>query len=1390
MTKPAFLSAAWAISLLGSRRSGRDVFCIGFRIVFQFNQGFRQCIGPAARTWLRVQMRKSWPPPAGRLVIALILGAAIHLTPAGRGAETQGNIAILQDDVPVAGAASSPDHLAAILKQAGFAPAFLTSEQLAHATELNRDRYDVLVLPYGASFPVSAAENFRKFLHAGGKFFSMGGYAFDNLLERTTNGWRAYQPPTPPKLDGAAWFYEIPAAELRGRGKLTFRGFLKTDGVTGPGFAHFSVYQIAADGSLPTWRDLCQVRGSEDWKEHRFGFEVDPQAATVSLRAGLYRCRGTAWFDDVRLTDEAGNVLLDTDFERPLAPDRPVPRSWWRSPQELCTWQSTLAHSGSSALQVKLGYEVPPVERLNTRHGRPEDGLEVEPAQLGVFQADYLIERARSLAAAPTQAIIDRALQLDGPVEGWAACGVVGWNEARWLPLLNAYDSFGRLRGAAGAMLRHYAGTWAGSSWAFFGVENRDLFAPGQPAMAEAFVSILRSLVRDTYFASLTTEHSCYRQGEPVKFLIPVFNGGRKPHEVLIDLEIYPGEPDVLEDMPGKISPGARPHRRPMANLKFPVRAFPRQTNLVTGEWKPPRFTTDFYHLVARLRDGTNEVDRMESGFVVQDSEVVRSGPKLSYRDNYLRFGKRPLFLFGTDDWSYIFNTVRETPLQWLRDMRQRRDLGVMLYENLQFGLPRSPAHQEQLFRKVDGVVQLAQKYDQVYFPGLLIGYNAATSDAELAVQRSYCRDFAQRYGGVAGLIYYLNGDYRCELSDAVTPQWNEFLRARYGSDAKLREAWGRSAPGQPLGQIPAEDYHDWEQTWDDVSAYDRNGFRAWLLRRWNRTLISGIREFDTSHPTSGEFYQVPHSGVDLPAGIDGLDLANFGFFEKPGADLAKFPALCLYHDQRARGKSNGPGEYGVKTHPAWGDGKDYGYHTARTREQAIDLFLAIPHYALGLGASRIHNWCWKDDAHRVFPWGMVYPDDSVPKDTAYVHRNLSLLFRHFAPIYEAPEVYVLTPDSHRLGGAKWKVIDGILTSIELALATHVQNLGTLNEQWLEIPKTAKAIFYPLPFCPPDEAYAKVLNWVKSGGVLYLSGDISYDEFRRRSRKARLEELCGVRFVAERYANIAVNPTDAADQPCLRVEATSAQVLQHASDGLPLLVEHRVGRGRVVFITDPVELHSPPARRAKDLALYHRVLETAGVAPLAVAPDDPRLHVMGVPLRGGGKLWIPFNADDTQPERNFTLTHEKLPITVTVARRRPALLWFDGAGALRSVETQGACVVGSERITLDETRGILLTLDGQDVRRSRALVFMPIQPGQIQWRSTATWTAPVVETGEFRNGRWRILETQATRKSEDRMQIGVTADQAFNLLLVCEKSAVACWRQALERAMTHPASLP
>ncbi len=827
---------------------------------------------------------------------------------------------------------------------------------------------------------------------------------------------------------------------------------------------------------------------------------------------------------------------------------------------------------------------------------------------------------------------------------------------------------------------------------------------------------------------------------------------------------------------------------------------------------------------------------------MVRSEKAIAKGPALNFRDNYLRLGRRPMFLFGTDDWSYTFDTHRETPLQWLRDMRARRDLGVQIYENLQFGMPAA-AKREELLRKVDGIVQLAQEYQQVYFAGLLIGANVATGDAELAKQVAWCRDFAQRYAHVPGLIHYLNGDLRCELTDAVAPQLNQFLQQRYGSDERLRSAWGDNAPAQTLGRIPAEDFNDWGHSWDDAQVADLNRFRAALIRRWSEALIRGIRQFDSRHPTTSEFYQLPHQGVDIPAAIDGLELCNFGYFDKPGADIARFPAICKYNDQRARGKSVGPGEYGVKTHPAWGDGQDYGYHIARTPEQAASLFLAIAHYSLGLGASRIHNWCWKDSAHRVFPWGMVYPCDEVPKDIAYVHRNQSLLFRHFSPVYREPNVYVLTADSHRLGGGKWQVIEGILKSFDLALAAHIDNLGTLNEDGLVIPQSAKVIFYPLPFCPTDETFAKVRDWVSRGGVLYLSGDISYDESHRRTRSHRLEELCGVRFLAENYPNISVSATNSADQPCIDVEPpapalgarTTPIVLRRNTDGSPLVVQNALGRGTVIFTTDPIELHSVPARRESDLALYRSVLAAARIRPLDLQPDDPLVHTFRVPQRDGGQVYVLFNTDDTHPAKTVTLDHPQAaittvsldspksgqqlalspsegeraelrgpslrsrsgaqtlstsPVVLSLASGRPGLLWFDGHGALRAVETQGACRLGNKTVLEDQTGGIVLSLDRQDIRRSRALLLMPLRPGTVRLSTERKWQNANVLTGDVHNGKWRNCETTPAENSEAGLVVNVSSDQVFGLLLLTESRNASKWCRAIERAMTDPASLP
>lgn len=67
-------------------------------------------------------------------------------------------------------------------------------------------------------------------------------------------------------------------------------------------------------------------------------------------------------------------------------------------------------------------------------------------------------------------------MEIEGPLTGYAAAALIGSNnpvfpdiQARWTPIVNAYDSLGRLRGAVAAVVRHWRGPYAGSSWALLG---------------------------------------------------------------------------------------------------------------------------------------------------------------------------------------------------------------------------------------------------------------------------------------------------------------------------------------------------------------------------------------------------------------------------------------------------------------------------------------------------------------------------------------------------------------------------------------------------------------------------------------------------------------------------------------------------------------------------------------------------------------------------------------------------------------------------------------------------------------------------------------------------------------------------------------------------------
>jgi hypothetical protein len=190
---------------------------------------------------------------------------------------------------------------------------------------------------------------------------------------------------------------------------------------------------------------------------------------------------------------------------------------------------------------------------INTRSGIPGDTMRLKPRQIGVFDPSYLLEGVARAGTAPDQVLLREPVEIAGPLTGYAATTLIGNNNpvfpdihARWTPIVNAYDSLGRLRGTVAAVVRHWRGPFAGSSWALLGVDNRDLIGddPAGPAIFEA---MLRAVTGPVFLHELSTEWACYRGNETVRASVAISNHSKSAALRSIRFQTTGEKPVVVE---------------------------------------------------------------------------------------------------------------------------------------------------------------------------------------------------------------------------------------------------------------------------------------------------------------------------------------------------------------------------------------------------------------------------------------------------------------------------------------------------------------------------------------------------------------------------------------------------------------------------------------------------------------------------------------------------------------------------------------------------------------------------------------------------------------------------------------------------------------------------
>ncbi len=1277
-----------------------------------------------------------------------------------------GNVAILRDALPITGTASDPEYLRMLVEQAGYGCAFLDAQALADPELLSYTWFDVVVLPYGASFPAAAAESLLAFCRDGGSLFAFGGYPFDRLLARQGDVWKDVADLTPDEskltvlfdLAGGPAGWSVGGRELpngpapagEGRSGQSLR--LATESLSGWVTAGSPPVEGLPQGSQLTafWAraDQDDVVMTMEWGEDDHSRWRTRVALTRQWK--LYSAthaeleywhdnpsQGRGGPEDGFRPENAAQIRfgLTAEFLRE------------RRPYSVCVDC------------VMVGDTPPPAYRhlqLNSHHGasNPATFLEPPPTAISICDASAPLEDVSALAPSAGQTVLPSAWRAAADVHGHSATGQTAQGhagaplKARWIPVVDALDRYGRIRGTALALMHNFAGEYPGSTWAYSGINDHDLFAPGDPAGATLFRATLDRIMRGGFLFDGRAEPRCARPGEAARLCVRAANLARVDRDLTVRLKARSGERVLLR----KADP-----------LHIPARsAIP-----IDIGWTVPDDVRGLVTLKWELLSGKRVLDCLEAGVVVWDGEQLARGPKLSYDRCYFARDRGPEFMLGSQIYWGNVTATGTDPLRWNRQLAAMADNGIKIARSFMSMTRGTEVGSEAVWRQRDAMVQLAQDrgislfYSGVSWP--------STDPAEVAERARVANEASERYRQSAAWFIDIVNEPNMGVGDGETDaaEFRAYLRDRHGTFEALRAAWGAELTEGTFDTIeiaPATG------DWASVRAVDVNRFMAHKMRVWTDETAKAAHAADPGRLVSVGHLQGfgdSHTMWDpIEASYD-MDFTNRHYYGDPwryGPELKQI-------DMRVLGKAPTTGEFGNTSHPGLRT------HWVYAPEEVVDWHYAYTvHTCFGLGGAFCANWHWQDPIEDIFPCGLLL-QDGTPRPRFHTYRNLGLLFRRIRPRYEPPELFFVIPTSHRFGTSKAEVEAAMNRCLAALIGLHVE-FGTVAEERLAaLPPSAKALVWPVPFCPADATVDSVRQFVSDGGALYLSGDVSYDALRRRTRTQRLVDLCGVEFAGERYPALrtadapavelrseGASPlgdavcADDASRPCLRVRPVSADVLAWAGDA-PAATLARVGRGRVLYVVDPVELHAEPRHT---LAAF---LNEAGVARHRLVPDSAQIHSHRVPGEGGAIAHVLFNLGET---RARVEVHDlPTPIEFELAPTSGGAAIFSGEGRLIAVEGLAIRAGGRDLLRADSTAS-LIALSEADLRQAGPLLLLPSGPGTVELFGEGRsdlWAA----AGGVRDGRWVEYERMQVREVRGRQRLTLDAAMARSWIVLGEE---------------------
>lgn len=833
-------------------------------------------------------------------------------------------------------------------------------------------------------------------------------------------------------------------------------------------------------------------------------------------------------------------------------------------------------------------------------------------------------------------------------------------------------DDTGQQVAAPVIVADHYSGPLKGSRIVALDFDPQPGYWQSRDGVALIRQSALYASQGATYF-NIETQYATLRPGEVPSITVHLHStremrqGAPTAGEIKLTLS---SEKEILDTatLPG-------PQKR-IADL-----AVPFNKPLPPGFYK----VSAVYSEQGRLREFH------QNGFWVEETKALASGPVLGVRGDFLTRDGAPYFpvgtnYFTTEEGGWDFSSARNAWV-WERDFQEMAEHGVSFVRtgvwmsNAGFVDAATGGVNERFLRNLEAFLRSAQQH------GIAVNFtffafsphsgpqgkedagtappNPYLDPASVQAQQAYIRSVVERFKDAPWLSWdlinepsfsnprhifrgnYPNGD------PAEVAAWRIWLQKKYdGKLDLLAEAW--RVPAEQLGSFDSVPLPAAEElapqrygSLSEIRDVDYNLFAQEAFSGWVRGMVATIRATGSK--------QLIDVGQD-EGGV--MDRVLNQFY---GADLSFTTNHTYWQDDallwdsvaaKRPGVPNITGETGYQ--PVWEPDGAWRY------DELTGLGLIERKWALGFaaGSSGALQWDWgRDD-----DFGMKRSDGSA-KLWENQMRALGEFARKAAPAATSltlPDTAIVLPQSFQMSAGNPFAVEAQQNAIRALYGYARSQAYAVGEYQIELLGQPKLILLPSPYTLSESAWQAILERVKAGAVLLVTGPFAGDPlFRETGRQDAVglpyrTKALTLRDHLLRFPGGAVRLSFSGNKTTVLSQA----VLPNGEEW----IEKPLGSGRILFAALPLELNDNLQALGD---LYRYALKTAGVRPIyTTALNDPGILIC--PTRFPHATLYVLTSESDRDEVSFQDARSGMQFTGRLASGEAAILLVGEDGKLLS----------------------------------------------------------------------------------------------------------------------------